>query len=88
VGTPRLRLLAAGRFADSWLAPQGAITVWTKTGGTLELVLALPAHTQVTPIVLTGQGVKRTIRVHPGQRIPLSFHVPAGGAWSLHFSSA
>ena len=88
VGTPRLRLLAAGRFADSWIAPQGAITVWTKTGGTLELVLALPAHTQVTPILLTGSGIKRTVRVHPGQRIPLSFHVPAGGVWSLHFSSA
>ncbi len=87
VGTPRLRLLAAGRFADRWLAPRGAITVWTKTGGTLELVLALPAHTQVTPIVLTGKGIKRTVRVHPGQRIPLSFPVPAGGAWSLHFSS-
>ena len=87
VGTPRLRLLAAGRFADRWLAPRGAITVWTKTGGTLELVLALPAHTQVTTIVLTGKGIKRTVRVHPGQRIPLSFPVPAGGAWSLHFSS-
>jgi hypothetical protein len=88
VGTPRLRLLAAGRFADRWLAPRGAITVWTKTGGTLELVLALPADAQVTPVVLTGKGIKRTIRVHPGQRIPLSFRVPAGGPWSLHFSSA
>jgi hypothetical protein len=88
LGTPRLRLLAAGRFADNWLAPRGAITVWTKNGGTLELVLALPQHTQVTPIVLTGRGIKRTIRVHPGERIPLSFHVPAGGFWSLHFSSA
>jgi hypothetical protein len=87
VGTPRLRLLAAGRFADRWLAPRGAITVWTKTGGTLELVLALPAQTQITPIVLTGKGVKRTIRVHPGQRISLSFRVPARGAWSLHFKS-
>jgi hypothetical protein len=88
VGTPRLRLLAAGRFADNWLAPRGAITIWTKTGGTLELVLALPAHTQVTPLALTGKGIKRTIRVRPGQRIPLSFQVPAGGVWSLHFSSA
>jgi hypothetical protein len=87
VGTPRLRLLAAGRFADRWLARRGAITVWTKSGGTLELVLSLPAHTQVTPVVLTGKGIKRTVRVHPGQRIPLSFSVPAGGAWSLHFSS-
>jgi hypothetical protein len=88
LGTPRLRMLAAGRFADGWLAPRGAITVWGKHGGTLELVLALPAHTQVTPIVLTGIGIKRTIRVHPGQRVPLSFRVPAGGAWSLHFNSA
>jgi hypothetical protein len=51
-------------------------------------VLGLPAHTQITPIELTGRGIKRTVRVHPGQRIPLSFHVPAGGAWTLHFSSA
>jgi hypothetical protein len=87
-GTPRLRLLAAGRFADNWLAPHGAITVWTKTGGTLELVLALPAHTQVTPVVFTGKGIKRTVRVHPGQRMSLRFRVPAEGAWSLHFSSA
>src|SRR6478672_2414697 len=76
VGTPRLRVLAAGRFADRWLAPKGAITVWTKTGGTLELVLALPADTQVTPIDLTGIGIKRTVRVHPGERIALSFPVP------------
>jgi hypothetical protein len=88
VGTPRLRLLAAGRFADNWLAPRGAITVWTKRGGTLELVLALPANTQVTPVVLTGKGIRRTVRVQPGQRIPLSFRVPPGGAWSLHFTSA
>jgi hypothetical protein len=88
VGTPRLRLLAAGRFVDHWLAPRGAITVWTKTGGTLELVLALPAHTQVTPIVFTGKGIDRTVRLHPGQRIPLSFSVPAGGAWTLRFNSS
>src|SRR2546422_1408635 len=87
-GTPRLRLLAAGRFVDNWLAPHGAITVWTKTGGMLDLVLALPAHTQVTPVAFTGKGIKRTVRVHPGQRVPLHFRVPAGGAWSLHFNSA
>jgi hypothetical protein len=87
-GTPRLRMLAAGRYADRWLAPRGAITVWTKTGGTLELTLSLPSQTQVTPMTLSGRGIKRVVRVHPGQRIPLSFHVPGGGAWSLHFSSA
>jgi hypothetical protein len=88
VGTPRLRLLAAGRFADRWLASKGAITIWTKSGGTLELLLALPRRARVTPLLLIGAGIKRTIRVYPGQRIPLTFRVPAGGAWSLHFSSA
>jgi hypothetical protein len=86
-GTPRLRLLAAGRYVDHWLAPRGAITVWTKTGGTLELVLAMPGGSQTTAIRLTARGIDRTVRVPPGRRIPLSFHVPAGGAWSLHFHS-
>jgi hypothetical protein len=86
-GTPRLRLLAAGRFADRWLAPRGAITVWTKVGGTLELTLSLPPRTQVTPMRLTAQGIDRLVRVHPGQRISLHFRVPPGGAWSLHFST-
>src|SRR6059036_3210521 len=86
--TPRLKLIAAGRFADKWLAPRGAITVWTKLGGTLELVLSLPKQTQVTSIDLTAQGIDRVVRVRPGQRIPLRFDVPAGGAWSLHFNSS
>src|SRR6266508_2927089 len=87
VGTPRLRLLAAGRFADRWLAPRGAITVWTKTGGTLQLVLSMPGRSDVTPIRFTTKGMNRLVRVPPGKRIPLSFRVPAGGAWSLHFRS-
>ena len=86
-GTPRLQLLAAGRFVDHWLAPQGAITVWTKTGGTLDLVLEMPSGTQATSIRLTGKGIHRTVRIQPGRRIPLSFHVPGGGPWSLHFRS-
>ncbi len=88
VGTPRLRLIAAGRFADRWLAPRGAITVWTKRGGTLELVLSLPKQTQVTSVHLAALAIDRVIRVRPGQRIPLRFDVPAGGAWSLHFNSS
>jgi hypothetical protein len=83
-GTPRLRLLAAGRYADRWLAPRGAITVWTKTGGTLELVLSLPQETQTTPMKLNG----RSVSIKPGRRVPLRFHVPGGGPWSLHFSSS
>ncbi len=87
-GTPRLRLIAAGRFSDHWLASVGAITVWTKTGGTLELVLALPRGTQVTPIRFTAKGVNRLVRVRPGGRVALRFQVPGGGPWSLHFKSS
>jgi hypothetical protein len=86
-GTPRLRLIVAGRFADRWLAPRGAITVWTKSGGTLQLAVSMPAGTEVTPIRFTAKGVNRLVRVRPGRRISLNFRVPAGGAWSLHFHS-
>ena len=84
-GTPRLRLVAAGRYADDWLAPRGVITVWTKTGGTLELVLAQQAGTQITPMRLTARSVERRLQLHPGHRVTLTFQVPAGGAWNLHF---
>jgi hypothetical protein len=83
-GTPRLRLLAAGRYADKWLAPRGAITVWTKHAAKLELVLSMPEGSQVTPLKLNG----RTVTVKPGERVPLTFRVPAGRPWSLHFSSS
>ena len=81
VGTPRLRLIAAGRYADKWLAPRGAITIWSQRGGTLELVLSMPAGSQVTPVHFND----RLVRVRPGERVALKFHVPGGGPWSLHF---
>jgi len=83
VGIPRLRLLAAGLFADRWLAPRGAITVWTKTAGRLTLVVTMPRGTRVTPVQFNG----RLVPVHPGKRTTLRFHVPGGGPWSLHFNS-
>jgi hypothetical protein len=82
-GTPRLRLLAAGRFADKWLAPRGAITVWTKKPGTLTLVVTMPAGTQVTPVRFND----RLVQVRPSKRVTLRFQVPGGGPWSLHFRS-
>jgi hypothetical protein len=82
-GTPRLRLVAAGRFPDKWLAPRGAITVWTKSPGTLLLVVTMPRGTQVTPMRFNG----RLVDVRPGRRTTLRFHVPGGGPWSLHFRS-
>jgi len=82
-GTPRLQLVAAGRYPDKWLAPQGAITVWTKKGGTLTLVVTMPSGTRVTPVSFNG----RLVQVRPGKQTTLRFRVPAGGAWSLHFRS-
>jgi hypothetical protein len=87
-GTPRLRLLAAGRFYDRWLAASGTITVWTKSGGTLELVLSLPKRTQLTSMRFTAPGLNRRVRLRPGHRVPLNFRVPTGGAWSVHFRAA
>jgi hypothetical protein len=82
-GTPRLRLVAAGRYPDKWLTPQGAITVWTMTGGTLTLVVTMPHGSQATPVRFNH----RLVLVRPGKRTTLTFHVPGGGAWSLHFRS-
>jgi hypothetical protein len=86
VGTPRLRLLAAGRYADGWLAPRGAITVWMRTSGTLTIDLSLPVRTQTTPMRFTAVGVDRSVRIHPGRHVALTFDVPAG-VWSLHYST-
>ena len=85
--TPRLRLLAAGRFADGWLAPRGAITIWTKSGGTLTLVLSMPKRSQVTPIRFTARGVDRLLRLRPGRHVSVTFPVPGSGTWSLHFQT-
>jgi hypothetical protein len=82
-GTPRLRLVAAGRFPDAWLAPRGAITVWAKHPGTLTLVVTMPRGTQVTPVRFND----RVVKVRPGKRVTLHFRVAGGGPWSLHFSS-
>jgi hypothetical protein len=86
-GIPRLRLIAAGRFLDGWLAPRGAFTVWTKSGGTLELTLRMPKEAQTTPLHFTAKGVDRTVRVHAGETVPLRFDVPRGGEWTLRFES-
>jgi len=44
----------------------------------------MPRGTRVTPVRFNG----RLVRVRPGKRTTLRFHVPGGGPWSLHFKSA
>lgn len=83
-GTPRLRLLAAGRYADKWLTPRGAVTVWSAHGGTLTLDLSLPAGTQTTSMRFNG----RRVVVQPGKHVHATFRVPSRGrAWSLHWTT-
>ena len=48
-GTPRLRMIAAGRFLDGWLAPRGAFTVWSKTRRDAAPRAALPPGTRRSP---------------------------------------
>jgi hypothetical protein len=79
-GTPRLQLLAAGRYVDGWLAARGAFTVWTRRGGVLALDLFAPRTLRTT----TMHFGTRTVRVRPGQHMSLNFAVPAH-RWSLHF---
>jgi hypothetical protein len=85
VATPRLRVLAAGLYVDHWLAPRGAITVWDARGRTVVLELTMPRRTRATVLRLTGPGVRRQVRLHPGGRATLRFPVTRAGAWSLHF---
>jgi hypothetical protein len=82
-GTPRLQLLADGRYVDGWLADSGVFKVWTRTGGTLDLRLSLPRTARVTHLKLGA----RTLIVHPGQQLSLSLVVPAH-PWKLHYSVA
>ena len=82
VGTPRLQMIAAGRYVDGWLAARGTITVWTRSGGMLQLVLSAPKGLRVTHLNLGS----RTFVLRPGERLSLALPVPAH-AWSVHFST-
>ena len=87
IGIPRLRLLAAGRYADGWLAPRGAITVWTRKPALLRLELALPTRSRTTAIRFAARNVKRTARVRPGAVMRLEFRIAGGRPWSVHYAS-
>ncbi|MGZ4395954.1 MAG: glycosyltransferase family 39 protein [Gaiellaceae bacterium] len=89
VGTPRLSLLVAGLYTDGWLAHAGRLTVWPDksglTDGTLTLRLWLPKNTQLTPMILTAPGVKRTVMVPSGGSRTVVFHPSGKHPWVLHY---
>jgi hypothetical protein len=83
LGTPRLRLLAGGRFYDGWLANSGYIRVWDSPG-TLRLRLALPARSPKARLVFRAGGARRVVEIAPGQRRVVEFDVPAG-VWTVRW---
>ena len=91
VGTPRLSLLVAGLYTDGWLAHGGRLTVWPdrsgRTDGTLTLRLWLPKDTQLTPMVFTAPGLKRTVLVPSGGSRTVVFHPSGTRPWVLHYTT-
>jgi len=89
VGTPRLSLLVAGLYTDGWLAHAGRLTVWPdasgRTDGTLTLRLWLPKDTQLTPMIFTAPGLKRTVMVPSGGSRTVVFHPSGTKPWVLHY---
>jgi len=82
-GTPRLRLLAGGRFYDGWLANSGYVRVW-RTPGTLRLRLSLPQNAPPARLVFRARGVRRVVTVRAGAPQRIAFTVPSG-TWTLRW---
>ena len=87
VGTPRLRLLAAGRFADKWLAPRARSPSGRSPAERSSSCSRCRRHAG-HPDRPHRQGNQadgpRTSRATDSVQLPRS----RGGVWTLHFSSA
>jgi hypothetical protein len=82
-GSPRLRLLAGGRFYDGWLANTGYVRTWTSPG-TLTLRLSLPRKAPTARVVFRAKGLRRVVVVEPGSTEVVEFSVP-DGVWTLRW---
>jgi hypothetical protein len=91
VGTPRLALLAGGRFYDGWLASSGYVRLWPdasgRVRGTLRLPLALPRQVPATRIRFTAPGVVRVVSLRPGQTTVLRFRASSRAPWTLRWKA-
>jgi hypothetical protein len=89
VGTPRLSLLAGGRYYDGWLATSGYVRVWPDTSGRVEGVLRIPLElprlVKTTRLQLSGADLRRTVTLHPGARRVVTVHVSSAQVWTLRF---
>lgn len=92
VGTPRLSLLAAGLYADGWLARSASVSVWPdadgRTQGTLRIVLWMPRGTQRTPLRLSAAGLDLRLAIAPGERRVLELPVTACGPWTVFLTTS
>ena len=84
-GTPRLQLLAGGRYFDGWLANTGYVRIWD-TPGTLVLRLELPPRAPQTRLVFRARGQRRVVVIRGGQQRRVTFSVPTG-SWTLQWNS-
>ncbi|HSC93303.1 MAG TPA: hypothetical protein VLB86_16740 [Gaiellaceae bacterium] len=92
VGTPRLRLLAAGLYEDGWLRRNGSILVWPRAGrpyhARLRLRLAMPADSQRVTLQLRAPGYRQDVTLEPGERRTVDVPVRADRkAWVLDFAT-
>jgi hypothetical protein len=80
-GTPRLKLLLAGRYLDGWLGAQNRLTVWPRPGGprtgALTLTFSLPSNAPASTLDLTAPGVSRAVAVSPGSSRTVRIDVKA-----------
>jgi hypothetical protein len=84
-GTPRLRLLAGGRYFDGWLANTGYVRVWDAPG-TLVLRLELPPRAPETQVVFRARGQRRAVVIRGGEQRRVTFSVPEG-SWTLQWNA-
>ncbi|HXH97953.1 MAG TPA: hypothetical protein VNH40_12165, partial [Gaiellaceae bacterium] len=86
---PRLRVLEAGRYSDSWLAWRGHITVWpdasNRTRGVLSFTLFLPRQQRARPVDVRIGG--RRLGVMPGHRVAVRLELDAAGPQTLAFDT-
>ncbi len=75
-GSPQLRALVTGRYADHWLAPAGTIRVYR--AGTLSFSVVAP---EAMTLTIAGR------KVHLGTFVPTQVHLCASGSFGYAFSS-
>ncbi|MGE5691036.1 MAG: hypothetical protein ACM33B_10835 [Pseudomonadota bacterium] len=91
-GVPRVRLLVDGLFADGWLAPAGAISVWPRRAGegvhgTLRLRLSMPRGAGAQTLDLHGSGVDRRVVVPGGGSVLVALPMDTDGVFRVRYGT-